>query len=186
MTAAQALERPHDWTLADLAELPDTGWRYEIVDGSLLVSPPPEIPHVVAADSLVDRLKAVAPREVRVLPGMAGIVTRRSVYVPDAVVVTAEAARRARKAFTPEDVLLVVEVLSPSNRTTDLVTKRADYAAAGIPAYWIVDLDGPTLTALQLVGDTYKEIAQVRAGQRWRARHPFPVEIDPARLRIED
>lgn len=186
MTAAQALERPHDWTLADLAELPDTGWRYEIVDGSLLVSPPPEVPHVVAESFLVRILQDAAPSGILALSGGSGIVTRRSVYVPDAVVVTAEAARRARKAFTPEDVLLVVEVLSPSNRTTDLVTKRADYAAAGIPAYWIVDLDGPTLTALQLVGDTYKEIAQVRAGQRWRARHPFPVEIDPARLRIED
>lgn len=31
---------------------------------------------------------------------------------------------------------LVVEILSESHRTTDLETKRIEYARAGIPEYW--------------------------------------------------
>ncbi|MGH3611494.1 MAG: Uma2 family endonuclease [Pseudonocardia sp.] len=34
-----------------------------------------------------------------------------------------------------------MEVLSPGSHRTDHVAKRADYADAGIPHYWIVDLD---------------------------------------------
>lgn len=43
-----------------------------------------------------------------------------------------------------DDVLLVGEVLSPSNRETDIEGKKAKYAAAGIQWYWEVDLSrGP-------------------------------------------
>lgn len=52
-------------------------------------------------------------------------------------------------------VRLAVEVLSPSNRTTDLVTKRVDYAAAGIPSYWLVDPEVPSVTVLELEGNSY-------------------------------
>ncbi|MEN9216933.1 MAG: Uma2 family endonuclease [Gloeomargarita sp. HHBFW_bins_162] len=35
--------------------------------------------------------------------------------------------------------LLVIEVVSPSTKTTDYRTKRTEYAARDIPEYWIVD-----------------------------------------------
>ncbi|GAB2669419.1 Uma2 family endonuclease [Nocardia goodfellowii] len=38
------------------------------------------------------------------------------------------------------DVLLVGEVLSPSNKQTDIDAKKAKYGKAGIPWYWEVDL----------------------------------------------
>ena len=47
---------------------------------------------------------------------------------------------------------LVVEVVSPDDPTRDLVTKRADYAEAGIPEYWIVDPRFETITVLTLAG----------------------------------
>ncbi|MGH3885988.1 MAG: Uma2 family endonuclease, partial [Pseudonocardiaceae bacterium] len=39
------------------------------------------------------------------------------------------------------EVLVVVEIVSPGSRRTDHVAKRSEYADAGIPHYWIVDLD---------------------------------------------
>jgi hypothetical protein len=39
------LPRDHDWTVADLDLLPDDGFRYELVDGVLLVSPTPVLDH---------------------------------------------------------------------------------------------------------------------------------------------
>nr|WP_232625020.1 Uma2 family endonuclease [Micromonospora sagamiensis] len=39
------------------------------------------------------------------------------------------------------DVLLVVEIVSPGSEGVDTVTKHREYAAAGIPQYWVVDQD---------------------------------------------
>lgn len=54
---------------------------------------------------------------------------------------------------------MVVEVVSgsPSDRVRDLVTKRREYAEAGISEYWIVDPQQETITVLQLDGDVYVE-----------------------------
>ncbi len=45
---------------------------------------------------------------------------------------------------------LVMEIVSENNRRHDLVTKRDEYARAGIPEYWIVDLEEETITVLVL------------------------------------
>ncbi|GAB2592453.1 hypothetical protein Aab01nite_37580 [Paractinoplanes abujensis] len=39
------------------------------------------------------------------------------------------------------DLLLVVEIVSPGSEAMDEVTKRREYATAGIPQYWVVDRD---------------------------------------------
>ena len=52
---------------------------------------------------------------------------------------------------------LVAEVVSPDDPDRDLIEKRADYAEAGIPEYWIVDPRDETITVLTLDGDTYVE-----------------------------
>ncbi|NJM40309.1 MAG: Uma2 family endonuclease [Anaerolineae bacterium] len=51
---------------------------------------------------------------------------------------------------------LVMEVLS-SNREHDLVTKRKEYAEAGIPEYWIIDPQLRTITVLTLANKQYVE-----------------------------
>ena len=52
---------------------------------------------------------------------------------------------------------LVLEVVSPDAPARDLVEKRADYAEAGIPEYWIADPRDDTLTVLTLQGGRYLE-----------------------------
>ncbi len=59
---------------------------------------------------------------------------------------------------------LVVEVVSPDDPDRDLVEKRADYAEAGIPEYWIVDPRDQTITVLALEGDVYVEHGVFVAG----------------------
>jgi Uma2 family endonuclease len=100
--------------------------------------------------------------------------------VPDLFAVPTAAFQRPDKAFVPQDMLLVVEVLSPSNSGHDLVTKRHYYAAAGIPRYWIVDPGARRMTVLELDGDTYREGAVVAAGTRWHSDQPFALTLDPA------
>ena len=60
---------------------------------------------------------------------------------------------------------LVVEVVSPDNPDRDLVEKRADYAEAKIPEYWIADPRDETLTVLVLRGEAYVEHGRHARGE---------------------
>ena len=59
---------------------------------------------------------------------------------------------------------LVIEVVSPDDPDRDLVEKRADYAEAGIPEYWIVDPRDKTITVLALEGGAYRDLGVFGAG----------------------
>lgn len=181
VSAVLAIPPSGMWTLDDLLRLPDEGNRYEIVDGSLLVSPPPAVLHAFAVASSVRLLQDFAPREFIVLPAGPGVQMSRSLYIPDAVVIDAT-VDASERVIAVSNVRLAVEVLSPTNRATDLVTKRAEYAAAGIPSYWVVDPEVPSLTVLQLEGSAYVEVAVVRGTQPYVASHPFPVTVTPTAL----
>ena len=52
---------------------------------------------------------------------------------------------------------LVVEVVSPDDPNRDWITKRTDYAKAGIPEYWIVDPSLESIAVLELDGAAYTE-----------------------------
>jgi len=58
----------------------------------------------------------------------------------------------------PEGADLVMEVVSEGaeNRDRDLNIKRQEYAAAGIPEYWIVDPQEQRITVLVLDGQSYR------------------------------
>ncbi len=60
---------------------------------------------------------------------------------------------------------LVAEIVSPDDPDRDTVTKRADYALAGIPEYWIVNLLDDTIMVLTLTGDAYTEHGTYRRGE---------------------
>src|SRR2546429_9722407 len=170
------------WTIEDLLDLPDDGNRYEILDGSLLVTPPADSFHFSATTALGYRLAQVAPGHL--VASAAGLGTnihlRRTYYIPDILVVERAALQTRVLAVEPSAVRLVVEVLSPSNSGRDLVTKRHDYAMAGIPQYWIVDQEEQTMTVLTLddSGRRYVESAVVRPGQPWKTDEPFPLTLD--------
>jgi Uma2 family endonuclease len=61
------------------------------------------------------------------------------------------------------DLLLVIEIVSRGSAALDEVTKRREYATAGIPQYWVVDRDAAqTVSLCQLAGDsTYEERARM-------------------------
>ena len=59
---------------------------------------------------------------------------------------------------------LVAEVVSPDDPDRDYQEKRADYAQAGIPEYWIVDPRDPAITILALVRDRYIDHGTFRPG----------------------
>ena len=64
-------------------------------------------------------------------------------FIPDLLVVYARAVTEVARNLRPADVLLAIEVVSPSSRTHDRVTKRDVYARLAIPSYWLVDSKRP-------------------------------------------
>jgi Uma2 family endonuclease len=57
--------------------------------------------------------------------------------------------------------LLVVEVLSPSTRSEDMIRKAADYARGGAGQYWIVDPELRTIDAWRLVEGEWEQLAHL-------------------------
>jgi Uma2 family endonuclease len=64
-------------------------------------------------------------------------------------------ARRSNRSWTGADV--VIEVVSPDDPQRDLVRKRVEYAAAGIPEYWMVHPTTEQIIVLWLDGTEYVE-----------------------------
>jgi len=72
---------------------------------------------------------------------------------PDVVfLLTQHADRRGNQYWRGAD--LAIEVVSEDDPDRDLVSKRAEYARAGISEYWIVDLRDQTVTVLSLNSET--------------------------------
>ncbi|WP_219462796.1 Uma2 family endonuclease [Nonomuraea rhizosphaerae] len=171
------------FTVDDLLALPDDGYRYELFDGSLLVSPAPAVLHQRVVGQLLYVLGSAAPPEMEPLPPVNVRVGDRDCYIPDVVVVPSAAVRSMALMVEPGQILLAVEVVSSCSRSRDRHLKTAAYAAAGIPAYWRVEVDeGPVLHVHELDGDSYGTPTTHRAGTPAAPAAPFPVSFDPAYL----
>lgn len=185
VTIAEAWPKQGEpFTVDDLERMPDDGRRYELIDGMLIVSPAPNMPHQRVAFVLGMQLEAACPDDLVVFGTAINVrFSLRSALEPDvAVAYVADVQRgRVRLASTP---LLVAEVLSPDSVLRDLNLKKAAYERFGIPSYWVVDpdLDRPSLRAFELDGRSYTEVAHVTGADAFRARKPFDVEIVPDRL----
>jgi Uma2 family endonuclease len=132
---------PGEWTYSEYARLPDDGNRYEILDGEVLVTPAPTPHHQKVILRLAVRLlEYVESREVGwVLQDVDLLPATGQFLRPDLVVVPAEAKTGITDRGVELPPALVVEVLSPSSRTIDRVTKPRRYLDFGVPSYWVVD-----------------------------------------------
>ena len=164
----------------DLASMPDDGHRYELLDGTLLVSPAPNESHQTCVTSLVVLLRIARRPGLKVLVAPFDVrLSQVTVLEPDVLVADKTGMTPARLEGPP---LLAVEVLSPSTRHIDLGAKRLAYEAAGVPAYWLVDPEVPSLTVLELDAGRYVERATVAGDEPFSATFPFAVTVIPARL----
>lgn len=180
MTRVIAMPRGREWTVADLAALPDDGLQYELADGVLLVSPAPRPRHQVVLGELHLVLRAACPPDLQVLfaPVDFQPTLRRSLQ-PDLLVVRRSDVGE-KNIVAP--LLLAVEVLSPSTRAKDLLLKRGLYEDSGVASYWTVDPDEPSVTALQLRDGRYVEAGRAGPGQVLELDLPFPVRLSPEAL----
>ena len=163
-------------TVADLEAMPDDGRRYELIGGAIVMTPGPGVDHQRVSRRLQRFLEDAWPAmEVFDAPIDLDLPGEQRVQ-PDLVVV--ERGRTGPRLSLP--VALVVEIVSPGSQTNDRVTKRATYAAAGIPAYWILDPDRGIVTCHVLDGADYRVVAE---GATVTVDDPVSLRIDlPALL----
>jgi Uma2 family endonuclease len=162
-------------TVADLEAMPDDGRRYELIGGAIVMTPAPGVEHQRVSHRLYSLLQDAWPAmEIFYAPIDLDLPGGQRVQ-PDLVAV--EWGRTGPRLSLP--VGLVAEIVSPGSQTNDRVTKRAIYAAAGIPAYWIVDPDRGVITCLVLDGADYRIVAE---GASVTVDDPVSLRIDLAAL----
>jgi len=168
-------QAPAPFTVADLEALPvNDGYRYELVDGTLIVSPSPGLAHQRMVTSLLRQLLAACPPRLEVLPGPFDVKPGGDrVFAPD--IMAARPADYSEHGIIRP--LLAVEIRSPSSGLYDRTLKRAAYAEAGIPSYWLVDPQQPSISVLELSPDGYVEVARATGAQPVTVGRPFPVTI---------
>jgi Uma2 family endonuclease len=191
MTAAP-LELPPGWprgplTVAQYLELGETEYRTELAEGQLLMSPSPVPDHCYAMGEIFVALRAALPPDYEGIQEIdldLELVSARepgTVRRPDLVVLKAGARLRVREhggLLRASDALLVVEIVSSASIRTDRIVKRAEYADAGVPPYWIVDLAEPVSI---VAGHQAGELGYADGGDitgTFRTTVPFAFELD--------
>jgi len=154
------------WTTEQYLRITDYSRRLlEFTDGRLEVLPRPTDRHQVVLEYLLAVLRAyIQPRGGKVLFAPLRLQLRAGRFrEPDLLLLRdAQDPRRQNAYWLGAD--LVLEVVSPDDPARDTQVKVVDYAAAGIPEYWIVHPEEATITVLRLNGDHYTEHGVFRRG----------------------
>lgn len=168
----------NDWTVEQLAALPEDGNRYEVVDGELLVSPSPSLRHQDAIGELFVLLREYARRNSLhsvVAPADVTFSPRRLVQ-PDLLVAPFVNGRQPSRLEEIRHLVLAVEVLSPATARADRYVKRWLYQSEGVDEYWIVE-PAARLVERWRLGDEEPEI--LVESLTWNAREGGePLVID--------
>jgi Uma2 family endonuclease len=171
----------HPLTLEDWEALPeDSAMRLELAEGMLVMCPSPPVRHQKARTRLSTLFDAQLPRDLTAVPGVEVMITPDplTIRAPDVIVVRTELVEADVARCAAADVLLAVEILSTGTHRVDRVLKFSDYAEAGIPQYWIIDLDDPrSLLAYVLVNGNY-ELSGEHTGEAALDVAGHPVSID--------
>jgi Uma2 family endonuclease len=160
------------------------GFRLELVDGELIVSPSPRSRHSNTVIQLIGILNPYIDAN-----GLGRLFTELdtefdafNVRRPDLLFVPGAQVRKLDpdSAATSRDPELVIEVISPGSKETDCDKKPVQYAKARIRHYWIVDPHAETFEAYVLVGAKYRAHVKGKGNDVVHAK-PFPDLAIPLR-----
>lgn len=122
-----------EWAFEDLLTLPEDGYRYEIMDGQLVVTPPPSVVHQDVIDNLRAALSRTVPGGWRVKTGV-GMRVPRLGPERDVIPDLASAGPRPARSYAPEAVHVAVEVTSASTELRDRGSEKELCEAHGVPS----------------------------------------------------
>jgi Uma2 family endonuclease len=141
-------------TVEEFETMPLEG-RWELIDGTLVEMSPSADESSSTGATIIGLLwPFVRQNRLRRLHNAEGgfvlFPDRATVRAPDVAFVRADRMPRgeARKHFPRLAPDLVVEVISPSDRPSEVVAKVEMYQEAGVPLIWLVDPDPQTVTVI--------------------------------------
>lgn len=188
MTAAPALEAPtwHELLAARRdVQLPGKGWRVEIIEGVIVMTPPPGKPHNKVNSRVIKALAKVVPDDWELATTLGvEIPAAGESYEPDLAVVPVKVldAGLPGDLVVADQLLLAVEITSWSNAKTDRETKLRGYALGGVPLYLLIDrfrAGGPAvLLYSHPESGRYQESCRVPFGKTMELPDPFNVTLD--------
>lgn len=140
--------------------------RVQLLEGEIVLMTPIGPPHRYAVVVVGESLRKLLPPEWELLIQQP-ITLTASEPEPDLSVVRREAALALDRHPGAADAALIIEV-ADSSLALDRNRKQAIYAAAGIPEYWIVNLDQRSI-------EVYREPAPAAPGGRatYSVRHEY-------------
>ncbi|GAA2618297.1 Uma2 family endonuclease [Streptomyces tubercidicus] len=188
MTAMAHAPMPTDEeTLLDyfLALETPTGFRAELIEGEIVVTPPTDGTHEHCFSRVVSQImrKSAVDMDVSGYKGLAmprGGRCPRNHVIPDATIAPSEIRLfQGAEPWMPSDgVAMVVEVTS-SNPERDRKAKRHCYARAGIPLYLLVDRGKSALTLFsEPSGDDYEAHNTAPIGKSLPLPAPFSFDLE--------
>jgi Uma2 family endonuclease len=173
--------RKLDYT--DYVATPDDGKRYQILEGTLYVTPSPNPVHQRVSRrlqrQLEDYFQGRSIGEVFNAP-IDLILTDHDVLVPDLLVVADPKLVSRRGIEGPP--LLIVEILSPSTGKLDRGAKARRYAALGVLHYWIVDPETKRIECHRPVGGEFQPVLEAEGDTRLVHPEWDGLEVDLAAL----
>lgn len=129
------------YTVDDLDSFPDDGYRYELLDGVLLVTPAPLPPHEWVLNRIRERLTAYLGRRAEVFTHGAVQIRPRNHLEPDLLVVPLRTPISLKATWSDvRDWWLAVEVSGRGSRAYDRDAKQPAYPRLGVREAWRADL----------------------------------------------
>ncbi len=172
--------RPEGWLADDLDQLPQAPRHTELIDGALVfMMSPQQVWHARMISALLNSLTDQAPAGIEVDREITIRLDRWNRPEPDLLVTTAPYEPK-RTFHTPDQVLLVVEVVSPESAHRDRTVKLRKYAEAGIANYWRVEDEhgSPVVHSYELDEPTRLYVPTEIHRNKLRTTRPFAITID--------
>ena len=151
-------QRLAGYTVEDVFSLPDGAPRVEISDGVLSVVPSPTGGHQKINWRLVAWLERNLPEGFEPQLAVGLLVSYKNTLEPDAMILYSPVDLE-HHFYVPDQVVAVVEIVSPGTKRRDRMEKPALYANAGIPHYWRIEQDPVHVFAYDLVDGSYELVA---------------------------
>jgi len=138
--------------------------RTELINGEILVMPPPGPRHGFVVDSLTEAFVMLAQGKavVRVQGGV--VLHKYAAPMPDIVLLKPRGKAYLQKNPDASDIFLIIEV-ADSSLEQDTTVKLELYAITGVPEYWVADLrNNRLLLYSNPVGASYQGVRELHRG----------------------
>lgn len=156
----EMLSIPPTHTAKEVYKMLPEGTLAELIEGSIYMTPPPNIEHQdiswILSGEIYNFLKENKIGRAFAAPVGVWLDDETSVQ-PDILFVSDENASVIRKDAIHGVPDLIIEILSPGNKNSDLVRKKNLYEQFSVREYWIVDANNKESVGYQLINKKFNE-----------------------------